>query len=103
MDFYSAHPEAVASTVLVDPQCMIDGTPPVPERFAGAGIKVLGSWPLRSVANQMAYYDTETLATDDAIRVGLLHCMRDRWEDDSIAWLLGGGYSVSSKVQKLSA
>ena len=103
VDFYAAHPEAVASTVLVDPQCMIDGTPPVPERFASAGIKVLGSWPLRSVANQMAYYDTDTLATDDAIRVGLLHCMRDRWEDDSIAWLLGGGYSVSSKVQKLSA
>ena len=41
VDFYSAHPEAVASTVLVDPQCMIDGTPPVPERFARTGIKVL--------------------------------------------------------------
>ena len=62
--------------------------------------KVLGSWPLRSVANQMAYYDTDTLATDDAIRVGLLHCMRSGWEDDSIAWLLGGGYSVSSQAMQ---
>ena len=56
---------------------------------------------MRSVANQMAYYDTDTLATDDAIRVGLLHCMRSGWEDDSIAWLLGGGYSVSSQVLHL--
>jgi len=46
VDFYSAHPEAVASTVLVDPQCMIDGTPPVPERFARTGIKVRGCPPL---------------------------------------------------------
>ena len=30
----------------------------------------------RSRANQMAYYDTDTLATDDAIRVGQLHCLR---------------------------
>jgi hypothetical protein len=60
---------------------------------------VLGSWPLRSIANQMAYYDTDSLATDDAIRVGLLHCLRSGWEDDSIAWLLGGGYSVSSQVR----
>ena len=55
---------------------------------------------MRSVANQMAYFDTDTLATDDAIRVGLLHCMRSGWEDDSIAWLLGGGYSVSSQAMK---
>ena len=55
---------------------------------------------MRSVANQMAYYDTDTLATDDAIRVGLLHCMRSGWEDDSIAWLLGGGYSVSSQAMQ---
>jgi len=103
VDFYSAHPEAVASSVLVDPQCMIDGTPPVPERFARTGIKVLGSWPLRSIANQLAYYDTVTLATDEAIRVGLLHCLRPGWEDDSISWLLGGGYSVSSQVKRLSA
>lgn len=103
VDFYAAHPDAVASTVLVDPQCMIDGTPAVPQRFARTGIKVLGSWPLRSVANQLAYYDTATLATDDAIRVGLLHCLRPGWEDDSIAWLLGGGYSVSAQVPRLAS
>ena len=66
----------------------------MPERFARGGIRVLGSWPLRSLANQIAYYDKETCATDDAIRVGLLHTARPAWEDDSVAWLLGGGYSA---------
>ena len=63
---------------------------------------MLGSWPLRSVANQLAYADTDAFATDDAIRVGLLHTARPAWEDDSVAWLLGGGYSVSSLVPRLA-
>ena len=29
--------------------------------------------PLRNMANQMAYYDKKTLATDDAMRIGRLH------------------------------
>lgn len=103
IDFYAAHPEAVASTVLIDPQGFIDGAPSVPEPLARGGIRVLGSWPLRSLANQLAYYDTEKLATDDAIRIGQLHCARPGWEDDSVEWLLGGGYSVSTLVPKLSA
>jgi len=103
IDFNAAYPEAVASAVLVDPQGFIDGAPPVPEPFARAGIRVLGSWPLRSVANQLAYYDTDTLATDEAIRIGLLHCARPGWEDDSVDWLLGGGYSVSSLVPRLES
>ena len=48
IDFNAAHPDAVASAILVDPQGFIDGAPPVPEPFARGGIKVLGSWPLRS-------------------------------------------------------
>lgn len=102
IDFHAAHPDAVAAALLVDPQGFIDGAPPVPERFARGGIRVLGSWPLRSLANQIAYYDKETCATDDAIRVGLLHTARPAWEDDSVAWLLGGGYSVSSLVPRLA-
>eukprot|EP00965_Chrysotila_dentata_P240203 6203574-Pleurochrysis_carterae.AAC.6 len=42
------------------------------------------------------------MATDDAIRVGLLHVSRDGWEDDALEWLLGGGYSVSKLVPKLA-
>ena len=100
--FNAVHSDAVASAILVDPQGFIDGAPPVPEPFARGGIRVLGSWPLRSVANQLAYADTDAFATDDAIRVGLLHTARPAWEDDSVAWLLGGGYSVSSLVPRLA-
>eukprot|EP00962_Isochrysis_galbana_P000888 scaffold251_cov134-Isochrysis_galbana.AAC.8 len=103
IDFHAAHPEAVACAALIDPQGFIDGAPPVPEPFARAGIQVLGSWPLRSFANQLAYHDTATFATDDAIRVGLLHCARPGWADDSVDWLLGGGYSVSHLVPRLAA
>jgi len=35
--------------------------------------QVLRSVPLRSWANQMAYYDKQTLATEDAMRIGRLH------------------------------
>ena len=103
IDFYAAHPEAVASTVLLGPQGFIDGAPPVPQPLARGGIQVLGSWPLRWVANQVAYYDKDRCATDDALRVGMLHCTRPGWEDDSVEWLLGGGYSVSALVPRLSA
>lgn len=102
IDFNAVHSDAVASAILVDPQGFIDGAPPVPEPFARGGIRVLGSWPLRSLANQLAYADTDAFATDDAIRVGLLHCARPSWEDDSVSWLLGGGYSVSSLVPRLA-
>lgn len=39
----------------------------------GHVLQVLRSVPLRNMANQMAYYDKETLATDDAMRIGRLH------------------------------
>jgi len=103
IDFFASYPEAVDSVALVDPQGFIDGAPPVPKPLARVGIKVLGSWWLRAQANQLAYYDTTSFATDDAIRVGLLHCARPQWEDDSIDWLLSGGYSVSTLVPKLTA
>lgn len=83
---------------MLDPQCYIDGAPPVPEFAARFGVRVLRSWPLRALANKIAYKD-KSLGTDDAIRVGLLHCERDGWEDDAVAWLLGGGYSVSDLVR----
>jgi len=103
IDFHAAHPDAVHSAVLIDPQGFIDGTPPVPKSLARAAIRFLGSWGLRSVGQWVAYQDIPRCATDDAIRVGRLHCTRARWEKDSIDWLLSGGYSVSSLVPTLSS
>ena len=54
-----------------------------------------------SIAKQ-AYYEKEA-QTEDAIRVGMLHVARDRWADDSTAWLLGGGYDVADAVVDLGA
>lgn len=82
---------------LLDPQLFIDGAPSVPEFAARAGVRVLRSWPLRALANRIAYYD-KSLGTADAIRVGLLHCERPGWEDDQVTWLLGGGYALSDLV-----
>lgn len=85
---------------LIAPQCLSDGTPDVPRFLARAGVKVLASWPLRAAANRLAYFD-KALATDDAIRVGRLHCDRSGWEDDQVDWLLGKGYAVSSRLADL--
>ncbi|KAH8056215.1 hypothetical protein JL722_7517 [Aureococcus anophagefferens] len=87
----------VGSVALLDPQCFIDGAPPVPEFAARFGVRVLRSWPLRALANIVAYFD-KSLGTDDAIRVGLLHCERPGWEDDAVAWVNGGGYAISAEV-----
>lgn len=103
IDFHSVHPEALHSAVLIDPQAFIEGTPAVPPVLAGAGIQLLRSWNLRSLGQWVAYQDIPRCATDDAIRVGRLHCTRDNWERDSIDWLLGGGYVVSQLVPCLSS
>mmetsp|Transcript_18602 Transcript_18602/g.55317 ORF Transcript_18602/g.55317 Transcript_18602/m.55317 type:complete len:339 (+) Transcript_18602:198-1214(+) len=87
-----------ARVALIGPQCFLDGAPPVPEWGARLGIRVLRSWPLRALANKLAYSD-KSLGSADAIRVGLLHCERAGWEDDAVEWLLGGGYSVSALVE----
>jgi len=102
IDYASVLPAAVDAVVLCDPQGFIDGTPPVPAVAARAGIRLLSSWPLRSLGQKLAYEDGERCDTDDAIRVGRAHCCRQGWEDDSIEWLLGGGYRVSHLVPCLA-
>mmetsp|Transcript_30596 Transcript_30596/g.90770 ORF Transcript_30596/g.90770 Transcript_30596/m.90770 type:complete len:190 (-) Transcript_30596:14-583(-) len=100
IDFAAAYPEAVERLVLMDPQGFIDGAPQV-GFLGGLFIKILGSWPLRSMANQMAYYDKERYATDDAIRIGRLHVDTDGWESASLNYLNSGGYTLSPLVSKV--
>lgn len=100
-DLAAAHPQTLHATVLLDPQGFIEGTPPVPAAFARGGVELLRSWPLRSLGQLIAYEDVPRCATDDAIRIGRLHCSREGWDDDAIDWLLGGGYSVASRVPSL--
>eukprot|EP00438_Fugacium_kawagutii_P032837 Skav224529 [mRNA] locus=scaffold388:494507:496319:+ [translate_table: standard] len=102
--------QAVQKMVMINPQGFIDGAPKVGP-LGPLGIKVLGSWPLRWMANQMAYFNKarsalvlvtgsttqrttmdhhrppwlcfaqQRYATDDAVRVGRLHVDTDGWEE----------------------
>ncbi|KAL9178717.1 hypothetical protein ACHAXT_003848 [Thalassiosira profunda] len=94
----------VRGTVLIDAQGFVDGIGPMsfmPAPLARAGIRVLQSVPLRSSANQMSYFDKETYATDDALKVGRLHCLRDGWDDALLSFMQSGGFRPQSKVPKI--
>lgn len=101
IDFASAHPELVDCMLLCDPQALIEGTPPVPAFAARGGVRLLRSWPLRALGQKLAYEDTARCDTEDAIRVGRVHCERSGWEDDAVDWLLGGGYAVAKLLPEL--
>ena len=94
---------SISACMLLDPQVLIEGTPPVPAGpLARGGVRLLKSWALRSLGQKIAYEDVQRCDTDDAIRVGRLHCERAEWEDDAVRWLLGGGYSVASSLAPLA-
>jgi len=102
VDYVAAHGDAVEAALLQDPQVLIDGAPPVPEFAQRAGVRLLASWPLRALGQKLAYEDLERCDTEDAIRVGRVHCTRDGWEDDAIAWLDSGGYRVSALLPRVT-
>lgn len=94
----------VKGTILIDAQGFVDGIGPMsflPSQLAKLGIQVLKSTPLRESANQMSYNDPETFATQDALNVGRLHCLRDGWEDGMLSFMQSGGFSPASKVSKI--
>ncbi len=95
----------VRGTVLIDAQGFVDGIGPMsflPAPLARAGIKVLQSVPLRNSANQMSYYNPDTYATEDALNVGRLHCLRDGWEDGMLSFMQSGGFRPKAKVSKIN-
>ena len=70
--------------VLIDAQGFVDGVGPMamlPKPLAKIGVGVLKSVPLRNMANQMSYFDTDTYATEDAQVIGRLHTLQDGWSD----------------------
>mmetsp|Transcript_29953 Transcript_29953/g.63086 ORF Transcript_29953/g.63086 Transcript_29953/m.63086 type:complete len:165 (-) Transcript_29953:2671-3165(-) len=73
----------------------------LPSPLARAGIKVLQSVPLRNSANQMSYFNPETYATEDALKVGRFHCLRDGWEDGMLSFMQSGGFRPKEKVPQI--
>lgn len=105
IDFAAAYQnEWVEKLVLVDAQGFIDGIGPMssmPRFLSVLGVQVLKSVGLRQMANKMAYYDKDTFATDDAMRIGRLHTHLDGWTDANVAFMQSGGYAVSNKLKDI--
>lgn len=97
------YPDLVKKVILIDAQGFIDGKGPsnIPDSIASLGVKVLKSKALRMYANVLAYSDSKTFATEDAMRIGRLHCFTESWERASIAFLKSGGFVVSHKVSEV--
>lgn len=106
IEFAAAYPDVVKGCVFIDAQGFIDGTGPMamlPKFLAEAGVQVLKSIPLRNAANKMSYYDKDTFATEDALKIGRLHCLQDGWSDALVSFMLSGGFSPSAKVPTIES
>jgi pimeloyl-ACP methyl ester carboxylesterase len=104
IEYAAANPDVVRGTVLIDAQGFVDGVGPMallPVPLARLGVGVLRSVPLRSSANTMSYADPGTYATEDALRVGRMHCLRDGWEDALVSFMRSGGFTPSAQVARL--
>lgn len=51
----------------------------------------------------MSYFDKKTFATDEAVIVGRLHCLRDGWTEALVSFMQSGGFSPSAKIPLVSA
>jgi pimeloyl-ACP methyl ester carboxylesterase len=95
----------VKGAILIDAQGFVDGIGPMsflPSPLAKLGIQVLKSTPLRESANQMSYHDPTTFATQDALNVGRLHCLREGWEESMLSFMQSGGFRPASKVSQIT-
>jgi pimeloyl-ACP methyl ester carboxylesterase len=92
--------------ILLDAQGFVDGIGPMatlPKPLAKLGTQVLKSVQLRSSANQMSYFDKKQFATDEAVVVGRMHCMREGWSDALVSFMKSGGFSPSAKIAMVQA
>ncbi|MEW5305287.1 MAG: hypothetical protein WDW36_007839 [Sanguina aurantia] len=105
IDFTLAFPKAVTGLVLIDAQGFIDGLgmmPKMPRFLAEWGVQLLKTEGLRVRANDLAYQDKATFATTDAMRVGRLHTFQRGWAEANVAFIRGGGYSLSARISAVT-
>jgi pimeloyl-ACP methyl ester carboxylesterase len=106
IELASSNPDLCQGMILIDAQGFVDGIGPMaslPTPLASLGVQVLKSVPLRSSANQMSYFDKATFATDDAVRIGRLHCLQEGWSEALVSFMQSGGFSPSQKVPTIQA
>ena len=90
IDFAYHYPEAVETLILIDGQAYIDGVgsmSKLPKPLAKLGISVLKSPALRAYAGKLSYYRSEVFSTDDAMRIGRIHTLRDGWDDATLSYM----------------
>lgn len=105
VDFALEYPEAVAKLILIDGQTYIDGSGPgasLPSFLAKIGIQVLGSKPLRMLANKLSYFNKDKFATEDAMLLGRLPVLSEGWAEANLSYMQSGGFTVSKRIQEIS-
>ena len=105
IEFASDPLSPAEAAIMIDAQGFTDGIGPpslLPPFLARLGVKVLKSEGLRDSANQMSYFDKETFATNDALKTGRIHCLREGWEDAQLNFIKSGGFYPSEKVKKVT-
>lgn len=101
----TTRPDLVDGLVAMSPQVFVDGIGPMaalPRPVAAFGVGILGSEPLRSLANWMSYANPKTFATEDAMRVGRLSVLSKGWADSTVDYMLSGGIAVSECVKDIT-
>jgi len=103
IDMALNHPDLVEKLVLVDAQGYIDGAAMTgqPEFLQKLGVQLLKSKPLRMFANKIAYNDPDNFGTEDAMRIGRLHCLTGGWDNAMISFMNSGGYFLSERVKEV--
>ena len=98
------HPQC-QGLILLDAQGFVDGIDPaaaaLPQPLMRFGVGILQSWPLRSAANQMSYFDKKQYATDEAVVIGRLHCVREGWNEAMVNFMQSGGFKPVELVPQV--
>ncbi|KAJ0260576.1 AB hydrolase-1 domain-containing protein [Hirschfeldia incana] len=104
VDFTAAYPEAVDRLVLINANAYSEGTgalKDLPKPIAYAGVKLLKSFPLRLLANVLAF-SSPLSENIDWTNIGRLHCQLPWWEDAMVNFMISGGYNVASHIKLIN-
>ncbi|VVB09215.1 unnamed protein product [Arabis nemorensis] len=102
VDFTATYPEAVDKLVLINANAYSEGTgrlKELPKSIAYAGVKLLKSFPLRLLANVLAFSSSPLSENIDWTNIGRLHCQMPWWENAMVDFMISGGYNVASHIK----
>jgi len=104
IDLAATRPDLVDKLVLVDAQGFQDGLGALqylPDFLTKFFLEILRSVPLRNQANKMSYFRKDEFATEDALKIGRLHCFKDDWVSGNLTFIKSGGLAVSELIPRI--